>query len=449
MTGRSRILDRIDAGRAAAAAGRIPGVRERRKILRRMLVLLVSHREAAYSVLADDLGRSRQSAIVSEIIPLISTIKYLIRKLPSLTAESRSRVAFINFPGRGYQVPEPFGHVLIYGSWNYPLLSALEPVAGAYAAGNHVVLKLSGRAPKSAQFVRWLIEETFVGDEVVTVDREAGFTELLEYGFDKVFCTGDREEAVKIKRSCAESLTPSICVAGGKSPAIVNEDAVLSVAANRIVQSKFFNAGQSRTAPDLLLVHERVYDRFQSCLRSVVRETFGPEPLENPDYARIIDSAAYERLSKLAKHGRLVCGGEKDPEKFKIAPTVIDMLSEDDELFREEVFGPLLPVMLFSSEEDLVCKLKKFSRPPAVYCFSTDSSLIRRLIRDVPSGMLGINDAAMQFFDQRMPGKEAFSNFIRYKSVVKQFAFLDLPWRSLPLKGIYNLILEYWVKWSI
>ena len=93
--------------------------------------------------------------------------------------------------------------------------------------------------------------------------------------------------------------------------------------------------------------------------------------------------------------------------------------------------------------------LKKFSRPPAVYCFSTDSSLIRRLIRDVPSGMLGINDAAMQFFDQRMPGKEAFSNFIRYKSVVKQFAFLDLPWRSLPLKGIYNLILEYWVKWSI
>ena len=184
MTEKIRLFERIESGRTAVRAGRIPGLRERRKTLKRLLILLVSHREAAYSVLADDLGRSRQAAIWSEMLPLIQTLKYLIRKLPSLASPRRLPVNWVNFPAREKIFPEPLGHVLIAASWDFPILLALEPVIGAYAAGNRVVVKLSGRAEKSVQFVRWLIEETFVGDEVVSVDNEASLEELLAYGFD-------------------------------------------------------------------------------------------------------------------------------------------------------------------------------------------------------------------------------------------------------------------------
>ncbi len=449
MSERSRTRERIEAGQEAVRNGVIPSVRERRKILRRMLILLVSHREAAYSVLAGDLGRSRQGAIVSEMLPLIRTIKYLIRKLPALVAARRTSTAWINLPGKVYNQPRPYGHVLIAGSWNFPLLQALEAVAGAYAAGNRVVVKLPERASKSAQFIRWLIEETFVGDEVITVDREYSLEELLEIEFDYIFSVCDFEQACFIRRKTALFHTVCDFITGGRSVAIVDEKAVVETAARRIVQGKFFNAGQSRIAPDIVLVHSHARESFKMAIDRVCRHKFGTDVLEHPETGKIIDSASYERLSKLSENGRLICGGEKSPEELKIAPTVIDMLSGDDPLLTQEIAGPILPVAGFSSEEDLICKLKRFGHIPAVYYFGKNRNIRRRLIGEIHSDSLVVNDAVMQFFNRRFPGKDVFNQFTRIKSVMLRPARPDLPWRYLPVGKVLNWILENMVKWSI
>ena len=449
MTERTRTLERIEAGRKIAYSGHIPSVRERRKMLRRMLVLLVSHREAAYDVLEGDLGRSRQGAIISEILPLIKTIKYLMRRLNFLCAPRRRGIPWINYPGKTYDIPEPYGTVLIAGSWNYPLLQALEAAAGAYASGNRVVVKLPAKAPKSAQFIRWIIEETFVGDEVVAVDKEMTLAELLDMEFDYVFSVCDRDKAGFIRKKTAALVTECGFITGGRSVAVVDEKAVVKTAARRIAEGKFFNAGQSRIAPDLVLVHDHAHESFKQSIDAVCRKKFGSDVFENPETGKIIDQESYERLSRLASHGRLIYGGEKLPEELKISPTVIDMLDENDPLLTEMISGPLLPVGTFSSEEDLICKLQKLNRIPAVYYFGKSRNIKRRLLKEIRSDALVINDAAMQFFNRRLPGKDVFFQFVRIKSVMVRPARPDLPWRSLPLGRVMNWILESLVKWSI
>ena len=238
-------------------------------------------------------------------------------------------------------------------------------------------------------------------------------------------------------------------IVGGRSVAIVDESAAVKAAARRIVEGKFFNAGQSRIAPDLVLVHDHVREEFKQAVASVCRKKFGKDVLEHPETGRIIDQDSYERLSKLAEHGRLIYGGEKWPEELKISPSVIDMLSEDDPLLTEEISGPLLPLGRFSSEEDLICKLKKFAHIPAVYYFGSSRNIKRRLTREIRSDALVVNDAVMQFFNRRLPGKDVFYQFIRNKSVMLRPARPALPWRSLPLGKVMNYLLECLVRWSV
>jgi len=449
MTDRNRIFERIRSGREAVRSGAFPSVKERRKTLRRMLVLLVSHSEAAYSVLADDLGRSRQNAVISEFLPLIRSIKGMIRRLPSLAAPRRRRVSWINFPARGRAVPFPYGHVLIAGAWDLPLLSTLRPLIGAYAAGNRVVVKLPGRARKSALFIQWLVEETFLGDEVVAVGGEAGFRELAEWGFDCIY-HADAAAAEAYLKEYSPGAVPFLRPPCGKSPAIVDSGAALKQAANRIVQGKFFNAGQNGVAPEIVFVHERVREPFVRYLGQALRRFCGgEEPLTSPQTGRIIDGVSYERLSRMSGSGRLLFGGEKDPRQLKISPAVIDRLDADDPLLGEVIMGPLLPLAVFRSEEELMGQLARYSPLPAVYYFGRDRSLVRRLVREVPSRDLVVNDAVTQLFNAETWDDGFFFTFSRMKDVMIRPAFFDGAWRSLPLRGIAGWLADRMVGWSI
>ena len=449
MTDRNRIFDRIRSGREAVRSGRIPSVKERRKTLRRMLVLLVSHSEAAYSVLAEDFGRSREGAVVSEFLPLVRAVRSMIRSLPALAASRHRGVSWINFPARARAVPVPYGHVLIAGAWDLPLLATLLPVIGAYASGNRVVVKLPMRARKSALFIEWLLEETFLGDEVVSVEDEIGFSELFEWGFDCVY-HADGAAASAFLGEHPAGTVPFHFRPFGKNPAVVDSGAVLKNAAERIVQGKFFNAGQNGAAPDILLVHERVRDAFVQQLGQAIRRLCdGGEPLASPQTGKIIDADSYERLSRMSGRGRLLVGGEKDPRQLKIAPTVIDLLTDDDELLAEESCGPVLPLTVFRSEEELMRKLSAMPVPPAVYYFGNDRALMRRLEREIPSHDLLVNDAVMQIFNRAEPGEDFFSLFSLMKKIMTRPAFFDGPWRRLPLGGIWSRLFERMVKWSI
>ncbi len=456
MNDRDRIFRQIAANRAAAANRDIEPVADRVRALKRLLQLVKIHRREILKALHDDLGKSDFEVMVCELYPLIELLKFMIRKLPRLAAPKRAGVSLLNFPARGRVVPEPYGQVLVVATWNYPLLLTLEPLIGAYAAGNRVVVKLSRRSVQTMHFLRWLLEECFHVSRVVVVGNELDFTEILAEKFDYVFYTGSATGGREVLTASAPNLTPATLELGGKSPCVVDEGASLRIAARRIVWGKFTNAGQTCVAPDYLLVHRRIYDAFMVELSRAIRDMYGDSPLDSPDYSTIVDQQAYNRLSELATHGRLVAGGETRAERLMISPTVIDRLDNDDPLLHEEIFGPLLPVVEFASTEELFMLLKGENKPLALYYFGNNRAVRRRLISETSSGAVVFNDVVTHFINPEMPfggvgtsgmgayhGRKTFETFSHYKPVMTQCGRLDWPFRYPPYAKWKQRLLEW------
>ncbi len=455
---RQQVIKRLAERRKLADECVYPSVSQRRARLKKLLSLVIEHREAAVAALRDDLGKSAFESYSTELLPLTGILRYLIRKLPSLGRKHRAGVSWMNFPASGYVVPEPYGLVLIVATWNYPLLLALEPLAGAYAAGNQTVLKLHDRAPHVSNFLQWLIGEAF-DDEITVVDGEMKFSELLRERFDYIFYTGNGQGGREVLRSAAENLTPVTLEMGGKCPCIVAPCANLKIAARRIVWGKFTNCGQTCVAPDYLLVHSAVKDELTEQLKQAVRKFYGTLPLESSDLGHLIDSRAYERVSRLAGNGRLICGGDKQPDRLSIEPTIVDRLAPEDPLLAEEIFGPVLPVVTYESDEELFASVRRHGKPLAIYCFGGSGALRRRLRRESSSGALVFNDVVTHFINPDMPfggvgasgmgayhGKRTFDTFTHYKPVMEQSRWFDLPFRYPPFSRLCTAFLDLLVR---
>ena len=452
------LLDRLAARRALADACDYPDVRKRREGLKRLLKLLIGHRENIIGALHDDLGKSAFESCSTELLPLVKILRYLIRKLPALARRRHCGVSWMNFPGAGYITPEPYGLVLVVATWNYPLLLALEPLAGAYAAGNQVVMKLNDRAPRTAGFIQWILSEAF-GDEITVLDGECHLSELLQERFDYIFFTGSVNVGREILRSAAGNLTPVTLELGGKSPCIIAPGAVLKTAARRIVWGKFTNCGQTCVAPDYLLVHESLKDELMIRIRCAIRDFYGEQPLESPDYGHLVDVRAYERISRLAAHGRLVVGGNKIPEKLALEPSVVDQLEPDDPLLDEEIFGPILPVVTYRNNAELFSELRRRGKPLALYCFGGDRKLRDQLRRGTSSGALVFDDVVTHFINDDMPfggvgasgmgayhGRRTFDTFVHYKPEMVQSSWLDLPFRYPPFSKMCTAFLDFLIR---
>lgn len=455
---RQQLMERLAERRKLADECVYPSVSQRRARLKKLLSLVIKHREAAVAALRDDLGKSTFESYSTELLPLTDILRYLIRKLPSLARKHRAGVSWMNFPASGYVVPEPYGLVLVVATWNYPLLLALEPLAGAYAAGNQVVLKLHDRAPHVSNFLQWLIEEAF-DDEITALDGEVKFPELLRERFDYIFYTGNGQGGREVLRSAAENLTPVTLEMGGKCPCIVAPRANLKIAARRIVWGKFTNCGQTCVAPDYLLVHSAIKDELTEQLQQAVRKFYGTLPLESPDLGHLIDSRAYGRVSRLAGHGRLICGGDKQPDRLSIEPTIVDRLAPEDPLLTEEIFGPVLPVVTYESDEELFASIRRYGKPLAIYCFGGSGALRKRLRRESSSGALVFNDVVTHFINPDMPfggvgasgmgayhGKRTFDTFTHYKPVMEQCRWFDLPFRYPPFSQLCTAFLDLLIR---
>ena len=457
----STSLERLAALRKRADAGDYPDVGKRRAGLKRLLRLIIGHRRNVIEALHEDLGKSEFESGSTELLPLVTILRYLIRKLPRLAKRRRCGVSWMNFPATGYITPEPYGLVLVVATWNYPLLLALEPLAGAYAAGNQVVLKLNSRAPRTAGIIQRLLGEAF-GDEITVFDSECRLSDLLQERFDYIFFTGGAEGGRAILRSAAENLTPVTLELGGKSPCIVAPGANLETAARRIVWGKFTNCGQTCVAPDYLLVHETLKDQLMVCIRGAIRDFYGEEPLESPDYGHLIDVRAYDRASRLAASGRLVVGGNKIPDRLMIEPSVIDQLGPDDPLLNEEIFGPLLPVVTYGTDAELLTEVRKNGKPLALYCFGGNGKLRNLLRRRTSSGALVFDDVVTHFINNKMPfggvgtsgmgayhGRRTFDTFVHYKPEMVQSRWLDLPFRYPPFSKLCTAFLDRLIcsKW--
>ena len=412
------------------------------------------------AALRADLGKSAFESYMCETGLTLSEISYMKTHLRDFAAKKRVRTPIAQFPSRSYVLKEPYGCVLIMSPWNYPFMLTLEPLADAIAAGNTAILKPSAYAPATSSVIKKLIAAVFPEEYVAVVEGgRAENQSLLEQKFDYIFFTGGTTVGKLVLQKAAEHFTPVTLEMGGKSPCIVDETANLKVAAKRIAFGKYLNCGQTCVAPDYLLIQDSVKDRFLPLLYDAIREMYGENTLQNPDYSRIVNRRHFDRISEILDGETILFGGEKNPETLQIAPTVVGPVTPDGPAMSQELFAPILPVMTYHTTEEAVTFVQSHPKPLALYIFSTDRGHIRYVQENVSYGGGCVNDTVVHLATPYMAfggvgksgmgsyhGKKSFDTFSHYKSILKNSSFLDMPVRYPPATARKEQLLRWFLR---
>lgn len=415
--------------------------------------------EIAYA-LKKDLGKSRTESFMCETGMAMSEINWLIHHIDGLAKERRVRTPAAQFASGSYIKPSPYGQVLIMSPWNYPLLLSADPLADAVAAGNTAVIKPGAYAPESSAVLKKLIERVFP-EEWVSV-ATGGRTEnevLLEQKWDYIFFTGSQSTGKLVLEKAAQNLTPVTLELGGKSPCIVDESADIPLSARRIVWGKFLNCGQTCVAPDYLLCKKEVKERLIKELEKQIAAQFGSDPLSNEDYGKIINEKHFERILRLIDADKTVIGGKSNYETLKIEPTVLDNAAWEDAAMREEIFGPVLPVLTYDDIRDIPEIVNNKAKPLALYIFSKNKSNISFITEYCSFGGGCVNDCVIHLATPKMPfggvgesgmgayhGKTGFETFTHMKSIVDKKTWFDMPVRYQPFTGAKEKMIEKFMK---
>ncbi|MGB5413429.1 MAG: aldehyde dehydrogenase family protein [Polyangiales bacterium] len=402
---------------------------------------LIEREQDILEALHADLRKPAMEAFSSEIGFAISELRLARKNLARWMKPERVRTPWFAMPGRSYVYREPLGVSLIIAAWNYPFNLIVLPLIGAIAAGNCAALKPSELAPHvSALLAKW-IPKYFDTKAIRVV--EGGATEttaLLQQNWDYIFYTGNGRVGRIVMEAAAQHLTPVTLELGGKSPCIVDESADLDTTAKRIVYGKFFNAGQTCVAPDYVLVHDRVHDALINRMVSTIREFYGDDPKQSADFGRIVNERHHVRLSRFLDGADIVTGGETDPSERYIAPTILKNVNEDDALMQEEIFGPILPVISFSSVDSAIGFVNRQAKPLALYLFSREREVQDRVLARTSAGGTAINHIWLHFGVPQLPfggvgesgmgayhGRHSFETFSHRRSVLKKPTLPDPP----------------------
>jgi aldehyde dehydrogenase (NAD+) len=416
--------------------------------LRKLANALVANESGLLDALHGDLRKPPQEASLGEIAFVLSEIRHALRHLAGWMKPQRRRVPWIAWPGHGFVQPEPLGVVLIIGPWNYPLQLLFAPLVGAIAAGNCAVLKPSEFAPRTAAAIAKLIRENFAEEFIAVVEGERDIAEaLLQERFDKIFFTGSTTVGRAVMTAAAKHLTPITLELGGKCPCIVCADAPMHVTARRVAWGKFMNAGQTCVAPDFVLVERAVRDDFLNALKQAVREFYGEDPQKSKDYGRIVNRRHFDRLIGYLRQGRVVHGGQYDPNDLYLAPTILADVPLDSPIMQDEIFGPILPVLEFDKLEGALALLSARPTPLALYLFTNSRWAQERVLAETRSGGVCINDTILHILGKHMPfgglgesgmgtyhGKASFDCFTHYRSVLRRSFQFDVKFRYPPTR---------------
>lgn len=421
--------------------------RFRREQLGKLKTSLQRHEADLDLALQQDLGKSRMESYMCEIGLTLSELTWMQKHLRGLMKEKRVPTPLSQFAARSFRSPSPYGTVLIMSPWNYPVLLTLDPLIDAIAAGNTAVVKPSAYAPATAAVLQKIIEECFPVEHVAVVTGgRAENQALLQQKFDMIFFTGGKTVGREVLRHAAEYLTPVTLELGGKSPCIVDATANIPLAARRIVFGKYLNCGQTCVAPDYILCDSRIHNQLVDAIRSEINRQFGENPLQNPDYGKIINEKHFHRLLGLIDPDKTVCGGQYDEQTLRIAPTVMTNVTWEDAVMGEEIFGPILPVLTYDGRQDFIswairC-VEEHPHPLALYLFSEDKKSKRRILDQCHFGGGCINDTIIHLATSAMPfggvgesgmggyhGKTGFETFSHYRSIVDKKTWMDLPIR--------------------
>lgn len=415
----------------------------RKEQLEKLRNMLKTHEKEVYQALKDDLNKSKNETLVTELGLLYSEIDITLKNLKEWMKAKKVDTPITHKGSKSFIIAEPYGVTLTIAPWNYPLQLAIAPVIGAIAAGNTAVIKPSEFTPATSSLLAEMIGTTFDQKYLAVVEGAKKVSQqLLELKFDYIFFTGSPNVGKIVMKQASEHLTPVTLELGGKSPAIVDQDANINFAAKRIVWGKYTNAGQTCVAPDFLYVHEEVKQRLIKAMKKHITSLYGKNPIKNKDYGRIVNRDHFNRLKDLLSNGDIVHGGNADQDLCSIEPTIIEGVTWDDAIMQEEIFGPLLPVLTFQNLEEAVSVLKDREKPLALYYFSENNKSQQRIVDSLSFGGGCINDTLYHLANPNLPfggvgnsgmgsyhGKDSFDTFSHKKSILKQTTKFDIPLR--------------------
>lgn len=432
----------------------------RKETLVKLLNCVKNHEQEIIKALYDDFKKPAFESVATETSFILAELKYTIKNIHNWAKPKMVLPSIFNFPSTDYIYQEPYGKVLIIAPWNYPYQLALSPLIAAVAAGNQVVLKPSELTPNTSRIISKIISETFDTNHVTCIEGGVDVAqELLTQRWDYIFFTGSVPVGKIVAKAAATHLTPVTLELGGKSPCIVDEGVNIQLAAKRIVWGKFLNAGQTCIAPDYLLVHQNVKEKLIENLKIEITNAFGENPETSSDLARIVNQKNWTRLVAMLENETILLGGKASIEDCYIAPTLLNEPSLDSLVMQNEIFGPILPIISYKTEEDLDKIISKYEKPLSLYIFSENKSFAKRIVQNYSFGGGCINDTLIHFTNKRLPfggvghsgigayhGKFSFAVFSHHKSVVKKGNWLDLPTRYAPYNGKLETIKRL-LKW--
>lgn len=411
--------------------------------LKKLKAGVKKHEKNIIDALALDLNKSELEAYSTEIGILYEEINFTIKRLRKWAKAKKVRSALTHVGSKGYILSEPYGVVLIIAPWNYPFQLALSPLVGAIAAGNTAVIKPSELTPNVSALIGDILNELFSPSYIAVVEGGVSTSQaLMEQSFDYIFFTGSVPVGKIVMEAAAKHLTPVTLELGGKSPTIVHEDANIKLAAKRIVFGKFMNAGQTCIAPDYLLVHRKVKKELMEGMKEAIKEFYGEKPIESKAYSKIVNERHYQRLKGYLNDGKITFGGERSDDKLRIAPTLLEEVNIDSPVMNEEIFGPIFPVIEYSSLDEAIMFINSRPKPLALYLFTQSKETEEQVMGRISFGGGAINDTLMHIATPYLPfggvgesgmgnyhGKYSFETFSHEKSILKQTNRFDFTFR--------------------
>lgn len=428
----------------------------RKENLIKLKKIIKDNEQEIIKAVKKDLHKSEFESYLSEISMVYEEINIHLKNIKKWSKRKQVKSSFMFFPSKNYIEKEPYGTILIIGPFNYPFQLVMLPLVGAMAAGNTIIIKPSEQAINTSSLIEEIINKNFNEEYVKVVGSNSGkecVEELLEQEFDYIFFTGSIRVGKIIAEKASKRLIPVTLELGGKSPCIIDKDANLNKAAKRIVWGKLLNAGQTCVAPDYLFIQNEVKEEFLKLIVKEFKLQYGENIKESLDYPRIISKREINRLSKYLSDGNIYYGGDYDEEILYFEPTILTDVEEESSVLREEIFGPIIPVITFDELEEVIEYVNKKDNPLALYYFSEDRDNIEKIIKKTSSGGITINDTILHVGTSNLPfggvgtsgigsyhGKKSFDTFTHEKSIVKRGNYIEFSFRFAPFKNKINIL---------
>lgn len=417
--------------------------------LKKLKSILIENEELIFNALQHDLNKSNFESYATEISLIHDELNYMIKNIKKLSKNHKVKTPIHHFHSKSFYKYEAYGVVLIISAWNYPLQLALIPLIGAIASGNTVILKTSENAPECEKVLEIILNNFDKNYICLIKGSDEVNKSIIKEKFDYIFFTGSTKVGKIVYQEASNNLTPVTLELGGKSPVIIDETAKIELACKRIIFGKLINSGQTCVAPDYLLVKKEIKDEVIKNLIKYIKQFYN-DALNNNEYPKIVNVAHYERLINLINNSKVIYGGEYT--KQKIAPCLVES-EYSDLIMKDEIFGPILPILTYDNLDKLINEMKSLDKPLALYIFSNNKNNINNILNNLSYGGGCINDTLIHLANPNLDfggvgssgigsyhAKASYTTFSHKKSILKRSNFIDINIRYAPFKNKIKIL---------